>query len=66
MPRGQRRVEGTMGATHVHVDNLPISPLPTYRCSDNDQCILGDEISYASFILGTVARVCDKVELKGM
>ena len=50
----------------MHVDDLAISPTSTDRSCNNDQCISVHEIPYASLILGTVARVCNKVEFEGV
>jgi hypothetical protein len=50
----------------MHVDDLTISPTPTDRSCNNDQCISVHEIPYASLILGTVARVRNKVEFEGV
>ena len=53
-------------AAHMHVDDLTISPTSTDRSCNNDQRISVYEIPYASLILGTVARVCNKVEFEGV
>jgi hypothetical protein len=50
----------------MHIDNLPVSSTSTDRCRDHHQRISVRKISYATLIFGTVARVCDEVEFKGV
>lgn len=51
--------------TYMHIDNLPITFIPTNRRRHNDQRILIHEIPYTSLILCAVAMLCDEVEFEG-
>lgn len=48
----------------MHIDNLPISSVPTYRRRDDDECISVRKVPYASFVLCAVAIVCEEVEFQ--
>ena len=46
--------------TDMHIDLLPITFLPIDNGRDQHECVLGHEVSYASF----PARVCCQVEFE--
>ena len=48
----------------MHVDHLPITLLPIYNRSDENEGIFADEISYASFVLAAVASVRCEIKLE--
>lgn len=51
-------------ATHMHIDHLPITFLPTDSRRHDNESILGNEISDASLMFGAVPWECLKVEFQ--